>query len=164
MEPINLLDKLNSDDEPTVISTLRKLAKSGEKSVTPPLIELLRQTNSHKIRDETALALSDLRDERAIKPLAEMIQSPVTEGHRGTLVYALSAFNCIEILPLLVDLVISGGFEVSREAFLVIEGIEGEISEDTWFKCKEKIAKNIADASDEKAELLQELYEFFTDE
>jgi HEAT repeat protein len=89
------------------------------------LILQLESSNS-SVRDKAALELMDRRDERAVEPLLRAIAQPENINHRGTLVYALSAFNCDAFLELLVDLVVTGNFEVSCGAFGIIEGAEAD--------------------------------------
>ncbi len=79
------------------------------------------ESSSWSIRDKAAIALMDLGDERAIQPLLCAIAKPENANHRGTLVYALSAFNCEAFVEKLVDLVLTGNFEVSTGAFAIIE-------------------------------------------
>lgn len=156
-----MINQLKSEDESTIISGIQKLAKLGDYSTTPHLIDLIEKTSNSTIRDQIALALRDIGDERAVKAIANLLTDSKTINHRGTLVYALSAFDCTQILLLLVDLVISGGFEVSREAFLVIENIEGEISPNVWDECQNKVKVAMGIASEDKVELLQELSALF---
>lgn len=73
------------------------------------------------MRDTAAIQLMDLGDPSAAQPLIEAICVPENVNHRGTLVYALSAFDCLEHLALLVDLVLNGNYEVSSGAYQIIE-------------------------------------------
>lgn len=73
------------------------------------------------IRDRAALELMDLRDESAVEPLLRAIAKPENINHRGTLVYALSAFDCEPFIEALVDLVLTGNFEVSCGALGILE-------------------------------------------
>ncbi len=85
------------------------------------LIQDLESPNS-SVRDKAALALMDALDERAVEPLLRAISKPENANHRGTLVYALSAFNCEAYLEVVVDLALTGNYEVSAGAC----GILGE--------------------------------------
>ena len=163
-EPTNLINKLSSEQQAIVIDAIKKLADSKystQELVRQKLLSLLQETNNHFIRNEVAIALGDIKEKRAVSIIVELLKNPKTINHRGTLVYALSAFNCADLLPFLIDLVILGGFEVSREAFQIIENIETEIDEDIWFQCKKKLQENLPLVSEEKSILLQELYELF---
>ncbi|RZI58621.1 MAG: HEAT repeat domain-containing protein [Rubrivivax sp.] len=73
------------------------------------------------IRHVAALELMDLSDERALPALWDAIKRPENVNHRGTLVYALSAFDQSEHLESLVTLVLTGNFEVSWGAFSILE-------------------------------------------
>ncbi|MCP2728229.1 HEAT repeat domain-containing protein [Limnofasciculus baicalensis] len=152
-----MIHQLKSEDESRIISGIQEAVDLGDYSTTPYLIDLLEKTSNHTIRDQIALALRDIGDERAVKAIANLLTDVKTLHHRGTLIYALSAFDCTEILPLLVELVISGGFEVSREAFLIVENIEGEIEPNVWNECQHKVKVAIEQASEDKVELLKEL-------
>ncbi len=156
-----MIHQLKSDDKSAVISAIQELVELGDYATIPYLIELLETTSNHTIRDQVALALRDIGDERAVNAIANLLTDSKTINHRGTLVYALSAFDCTEIMPFLVDLIISGGFEVSREAFLVIENIEGEIAPNVWDECQNKVKVDMGIASEDKVELLQELSALF---
>jgi HEAT repeat protein len=87
------------------------------------LIQNLKSTDS-AIRDEAALDLMDIANDKALGPLIEAIRVPENTNYRGTLVYSLSAYNCIEYLDLLVELTVTGSFEVSSNAFNIIEEFE----------------------------------------
>ena len=63
----------------------------------------------------------DIGDQIAVKPILQAISAPENVNHRGTLVYALSGFNCEPFLETLVDLALTGNFEVSTGAFSIIE-------------------------------------------
>lgn len=76
------------------------------------------------IRDQAALALMELGNDAAVAPLISAITRPENVNHRGTLVYALGAFDCRDHVETLVDLALTGNFEVSTGAFLIIEEIE----------------------------------------
>lgn len=79
------------------------------------------ESSSSPIRNKAALALMDLRNEAAVGPLLRAIAKPENVNHRGTLVYALGAFHCEASLEVLVDLALTGNFEVSVNAVGIIE-------------------------------------------
>ncbi len=147
-----------------VSSAIQGLVDLGDYSATLYLIDLLEKTSNHAIRNQVALALRDIGDARAVRPIVNLLTDPKTRNHRGTLIYSLSVFDCSQILPLLVELVISGGFEVSREAFLIIENMEGEIEKEVWHQCKNKVKESLQNTSNgDKVEILNELYSLFNE-
>lgn len=75
-------------------------------------------------RDQAALDLMELKNVAAVVPLLSAIAKPENVNHRGTLVYALGAFNCQDHLEVLVDLALTGNYEVSTSAIQTIEDSE----------------------------------------
>lgn len=73
------------------------------------------------VRNRAALQLMDIGDPRAVEPLLQAIARPENVNHRGTLVFALGAFDGEPFLETLVDLALTGNFEVSTDAFSAIE-------------------------------------------
>ncbi|MCF6325506.1 MAG: HEAT repeat domain-containing protein [Gammaproteobacteria bacterium] len=84
------------------------------------LIKNLKSQES-SVRDAAAIELMDLGEILAVEPLIQAIQNPENVNRRGTLVYALSAFDCRNYLSLLVKLVLTGNYEVASGAFSIIE-------------------------------------------
>jgi HEAT repeat protein len=80
-----------------------RLGDEGVGEAFGPLVELLG--GEHPVlRDAAALALRDLRDQRALQPLTQAIQR---EPHRcSTYIYALQPLDCRPIVEFLVDLYI----------------------------------------------------------
>jgi len=90
------------------------------------LIEALINTNSRTIRNIIAITLRDIGppDADAAAPaLARLLTDPRTEGSRGTLIYALRAFDCSPYIELLVNLANTGGFEVKEESLKTLRKI-----------------------------------------
>ena len=84
------------------------------------LIQDLESPDS-SIRDKAALDLMDIQDVSAVEPLLRAIAKPENVNRRGTLVYALSAFNCEAFLSELVELTLTGNYEVCAGACSIIE-------------------------------------------
>lgn len=73
------------------------------------------------VRDKAALQLMDIGDPCAVDNLLRAISKPENKNHRGTLVYVLSAFDCEPFVEVLVELALTGNFEVSMGALSIIE-------------------------------------------
>ena len=97
------------------------------------------ESPSSSIRNKAALDLMDIGDDSAVGPLLCAISKPDNLNHRGTLVYALGAFNCEPFLEVLVDLVLTGNFEVSTGAYGIIE--ESATSSDAMQRVRRQIQK-----------------------
>jgi len=150
------VDQLHSDNRDLVIKAAHALGDIGDRQAVPILIEMLQKTLEPAIRNAVAIGLRELGDERALYPIVSLINDPITESNRGTLIYALEGFNCRQLLPFLVDLVITGNFEVSHQAFSVIESIDAEIDSETLNICVQKL-KNALLVDEMKADLLEDL-------
>lgn len=74
-------------------------------------------------RNKLAILLSDFGKELAVIPIIKMIKDPRTKGNRGTLLYALEELDCSLYLDFLFSLMIEDNFEVSRQAYLIIEKV-----------------------------------------
>ncbi len=95
-------------------------AKSGDNPVEQ-LIDLLERTDT-KVQSKIALALMELKDDRAIVPLLEKAQ--LKSNYTGSIVYALSHFNCQGHEKTLFDIGLKGGFEVRQMALMALEKID----------------------------------------
>jgi hypothetical protein len=156
-----LLNQLGSPDPQKVVDATQELAFRHEQTAASPLLEILRSTSDATVRNTAALALSDLQDPRVFNVLVDLLKDDRTRGNRGTLLYALGAYDCSPVLPLLVEFVIEGNFEVSRQALSLISGIETEVDERTWNASTERLRTALESASQERYPLLLELLSLF---
>jgi HEAT repeat protein len=159
-----LIDHIKSGDPQRIVEAARECASRHEASATPYLLETLQGTHDAAVRNAVALALSDLKSPSAFSVLVDLLRSDRTRGSQGTLLYALGAYDCSSILPLLVDLVIEGNFEVSRQAFSLISGIETELDERAWKSCSERLRSALKVATEERRLLLEELVSLFEED
>jgi hypothetical protein len=158
----NYLERLQSSNPELVIEAAHALGDLGDERAVPILIELLQTTTDPDIRDAAAVGLRELGDQSALHPLVSLINDPKTEGNRGTLVYALEGLDCASVIPLLVDLVINSNFEVSHQAFTVIDSIDSEVDEGILNLCIQKVQDALSE-NEEKADLLEDLVDLLSD-
>ena len=156
-----LLDRIQSGDSQKIIEAAREISSRQEGSAGPYLLDVLRMTNDAAVRNAVALALSDLKDASAFDVLVDLVKSERTHSNRGTLLYALGAYDCSSLLPLLLDLVIDGNFEVSRQAFSLISGIEIQLDESTWQDYLKRLRSAVLVSTEERRPLLEELMSRF---
>ncbi|HEY1396410.1 HEAT repeat domain-containing protein [Roseateles sp.] len=111
------------------------------------------------IRHVAALELMDRGELRAVPALWSAISRPENVNHRGTLVYALSAFDQSEHLESLVTLVLTGNFEASWGAFTVLE--DSSRSLESRERIRAQLAQHPAEslAQEHHAEALEALLE-----
>lgn len=158
-----LLDRLQSPERRSVVAAAHALGATQNPWALQPLLDLLRSTSDPVIRNAAAVGLRDLGDARAVPSLVELLRDPKTEGYRGTLLYALAAFDCGPHLLLLVDLAIHDNFEVSRQAFLAIENIESDIPPEALVESRARLKAALAGPlSDEQRTFLADLAELMS--
>jgi len=80
------------------------------------LIALLAGGANPIVWNSAAIGLRDLGDARAVPALLSKLAARTTEGARGTLIYALQAFDCAPFVETLLDRAITRNYEVTREA------------------------------------------------
>ena len=93
------------------------------------------------IRNHAAVALMDLHESEAIGPLLEAIENPTHRNERGTLIYALSGFDCKDKFHQLFRWALEGGYEATGEALSIICEQDVQADADTLSKCKALLAQ-----------------------
>jgi hypothetical protein len=159
-----LLERIQSGDASAIVDAAREIARRGDTTACPSLRQILTTTESTEVRNAVALALSDVKDPLMMDLLIELVKDPRTAGNRGTLLYALGAYDCASILPLLVSFVVEGNFEVSRQALSIISTIAAVLDEATWRTCSERVREGLRTATEERRPLLEELLALFDQE
>ncbi|WP_315906708.1 HEAT repeat domain-containing protein [Priestia koreensis] len=135
---------------------LEEVGTNKYEPAIPLLIEFLKSTDNHLLRNSIALTLSDIENEIAVEPLIEMINDPKTLGFRGSLLFALKPFDCSSHLETLIYHLLSGNFEVQMEAYqLIEENIHSDLSDDVILKCIIKVKKEL-DEIERKKEILSD--------
>ena len=160
----SLLARAKSAEPNVAVDAIRALGALGDSRAGAPLVALLKATTDHGIRSTTAIALHDLAADVALAPLVELIEDPKTRGYRGSLVAALRAFDCGPYLDKLVDWVVEGNFEVSHEAFMVIEELESTMTLESVEAARNKVRDAQAQIHPaEKRALLDDLLELLSE-
>lgn len=146
-----------------VQEVIRIIADIGDKKyeeAIPLLIKYLQDTDNNILRNEIAIALSDIGCHEAVEPIIKMIKSAKTIGNRGTLLYALESFDNASHIEMIVDLLYEDNFEVSRQALILIErminDVPVEIKQKYIWKMRNEI-ENLQDKIDFLTESLEVL-------
>ncbi|WP_409292470.1 HEAT repeat domain-containing protein [Peribacillus sp. SCS-37] len=145
---INALDNGRLEE---AASLIEKAGQIKDKEAVPLLINYLKSTENHNIRNLIALALSDIGDGRAVKPLIEMINDPKTSGNRGTLLYALKPFDCSPFLETLIRHLLTGNFEVQLTSFeLIEENVHSPVSDEVLLNTILKVKNELSEIERKK--------------
>lgn len=153
---INQLILSNKIDE--ALHFIEEIGKMKDTATVPLLLELLTTTENHLIRNQTAIALSDMGCQEAVEPIIELLQDPKTLGYRGSLLYALEPLNYSDHIGILLEFVISGNFEVSRNSFLLLEQVKDQITPELKQEYRNKM-NTIIEGLEEEIEFLEEAIE-----
>lgn len=108
---------------------VRELAAGGSTIENDILLRELAETDDPRLRNELALALSDLGEEQAVDVLIELVQQRRTQGYRGTLLYALEPLDYARHHKVLIEQLIGGGYEASEQAYTLLENISSTFTE-----------------------------------
>jgi hypothetical protein len=130
-----IIKQLSNPDVDAVFRALCGLDLSLAIEIIPDLLNLLKSTNSYKIKHQIALILYDTKDPRCVPFLIDEIQSSFNIGHVGTLIYACEAFDCSEYLPLFVDIVSKDHGEAGWSASSVIRNMKGPFNKAQYDEC-----------------------------
>ncbi|MFD4707950.1 HEAT repeat domain-containing protein [Gottfriedia sp. NPDC058432] len=142
---------IESDKVESAERILEEIGETKQENCIPLLIEYLKSTDNHRIRNSIAIALSDIGSKKAIEPLIEMINDPKTLGNRGSLFYALKAFDCSAHLETLVYHLLTGNFEVQANTFqLIEENINSDINDEVLSKCILKVKEELNELERQK--------------
>lgn len=153
-----LKEKIENNDIEEAEKMIEEIGRRKFVQAVPILISYLKSTDNHGLRNKMAVALSDIGSPEAVDPLITVLKEPRIIGNRGTLLYALEQFDCSDQLELLVDFLIEGNFEVSRQALIIIDLITRDIDKNVIQKCITKIEKEI-ETHEEKIDFLEESLE-----
>ncbi|BCY10250.1 HEAT repeat domain-containing protein [Actinoplanes sp. L3-i22] len=156
-----LIRRLESADPEVVDAAIQELGRQRARAAAPALLDLLRTSDDATIRNAAALALSDMAVPDLLGVVAGLLDDPRTAHSRGTLLYALGTddYDCRPLLPRLVELAITGGWEVRVSAAGLISQIEGEMDADVFDRAHERL--RTAHAADPANEVLGPLLELF---
>jgi hypothetical protein len=125
-------------------------------AIPAKLIEKLSSPQP-SIRNAAAMELMDLGNAEAIPFLINAIEHPDNRNARGTLIYALSAFDCSKLFSHLFRWVSEGGFEAAGEALNIIHNQELSPSHLERPACEKIVAQLRGTSNLENTNLASEL-------
>jgi uncharacterized protein (UPF0147 family) len=139
-----------------VMKILDEVVTQNDISCNEYLIEQLRTTENHLLRNQIALTLSDLKCQEMVDVIIELIQDPKTNGYRGTLIYSLEPLIYLDHIDIILDLCLNGNLEVKLQSLQLIKQVKGKIPKKIRKKYKEILEDQIEELIDNK-KFLKEL-------
>ncbi|WP_436531894.1 HEAT repeat domain-containing protein [Actinoplanes sp. HUAS TT8] len=153
-----LLARLVGADPDAAREAALELGDRRDYEAVPVMLEVLATTPDTRVRNGVAYALSAMRIPETFDVVVALLREERTRGARGTLLFALRPFDCLSILPLLVEIVIDDTWESSREAAYLISEVE-VIPVEAWEPLRERL--RAARVDDERRETIEFLLGFF---
>ncbi|MBY0204559.1 HEAT repeat domain-containing protein [Paenibacillus cucumis Kampfer et al. 2016] len=118
---------------------MTRIAEVGEKrdrSSVEFLIGILTETKNALVRNQVAIALRDIGDNRAVYPLIEALSNAQLRRSRGTLLYAMEEMHYEPYIEIIVALIGDASLEVRLQSFLLFEKVAEKLSEQQKQVCK----------------------------
>ena len=159
-----LKSKLFSSDTKVVLSALNSLKDKGNKDYLPLLFELLLSKPEDEVQKEIVKLLGTIKDKETIPSFVEALEDSRFSAIRKEILTACwqNGLDFSEHMRVFVTLVIEGEWEVSFEAFTVIENLEFFPQEDELKDIKLTIARALKEANEQKAYFLEEILKMAT--
>jgi len=131
-----------SDDWKLVCSSADRLGEIGGDEVVNFLIALL-DLDKPGIRNRAALALEDIKDNRALEPLLKAIFKNENHNYNGTMVFALESLDCSEKLKEIFQILFYESYEAKISADAILSDQKFEFTkqdlvdiQEMWEDCK----------------------------
>ncbi|MBU5352587.1 HEAT repeat domain-containing protein [Paenibacillus barcinonensis] len=121
---------------------MTRIAELGEKrdqSSVEFLIDILTEAKNALVRNQVAIALKDIGDNRAVYPLIEALSNAQLRRSRGTLLYAMEEMHYEPHIEIIVALIGDTSLEVRLQSFLLFEKVADKLSEQQKQVCKNVI-------------------------
>lgn len=145
--------QLRSSDPSERIAASQSIIKHHRNIAFKAFVQLLQSKKSY-VRDNAALGLRKLKDDRAIPFLLSAIHKPENKHFNGTLVYALEVLDCKNIFLTLIDLALHGDYEVQCHALNILREQGFTVTKEEIEKAERAIEEFSSNPTCEDAELL----------
>jgi hypothetical protein len=146
-----------SGDCELVKSSAVRLGKIGGDSVVDFLISLIALDNS-SIRNLAALALEEIKDNRAVEPLINSIFKKENLNYNGTMVFALESLDCSKNFKDIFKILFYQGYEAKMSAYAILDEQEFDFNDNDlleiqriWDECLQnpRLCPDFEDSKDD---------------
>jgi hypothetical protein len=155
----HIQQQLFSGDKQTVLSAIEHIRAYGENNMLPFIFGLLSVEKDEEIILAIKKLLSDLTNQSSANYIVEAIHSAKNNKVLKLLVSSCweNKLDFSEYLPEFVSLVLSGNFEVSFEAFTVIENMNVNFPRELVNEQIHSLKNKVHEVGEEKQYLFMEL-------
>lgn len=153
------IQSLRSSNRTAILATLDELRSEGDISVLPELFSLMLVQEDQEVLNKILSLLNDLKDKDAVEILTEAIANPEYEKIRTSLVAACwqNGLSYGKHINIFVDVVVSGDYSASIEAFTVIEEAAGELEQEERQALVRSLKTKLKQVDEQKKALFVEL-------
>ena len=120
MDANSLITKILVGEWSEKVDAADELARIASSEVVDVLSCLLTNSDG-EIRNAAALALREIGDSAAVRPLLDAIQRPENHRNRSTLVYALETLDCSRHFIDIFRLALSSKYDVQMSALSILD-------------------------------------------
>lgn len=150
---------LSSEKEETVLAKLNELKSRGKAIILPYVLNLLKSSNSTKVREEVIFIISNVKDQNSVPHIIKYIQQ--NQGHEfiSQVIAACwqSQLDYSKNLNTFIKCFISGDYQVAIESFTVIEEMLWRSDSASISECKRNLEDGIGNIDPAKMPLYNEL-------
>jgi len=165
---VELLKKLDSKEPKDVISAIKSLKVSGDKTVIEPLVKLFSTTQNNAIKNEIRDLLNTLKSTDAPQEVIKCLSNTKYDVANTMLLSSIWNSNLDYTLYLdeIVKAATRGDMMDAMECLTIIENMEGTLDEqkimDPLIDLKSYLVENASDSS-QKNQLLKEVAQVLTE-
>jgi hypothetical protein len=154
-----LLKKLRSGDEITILKAIHDLRSSGNLDYIPVLFEILNSSGSEAVHREMAVFFADIKDARVIPLYIQGLKDPALEGARAVIASACwqSGMDYSRHLEIFLEIFLESDYLTSLESFSVIEQSLENMTDEEITRGREMLLDGLKQINEEKKPLAREL-------
>ena len=160
-EKINpkIKENLFSSNPGTVIAAINKIKEKGNKLYIPLLFDMLNSQPEKEIENEILKLLATVRDKETTESFIVAITNkkykPIWKSILTTCWQ--NGLDFSNHLPVFADIIINEDWEISFEAFTIIDNLDSLPKQKIVNETKEKISAALETATEQKTYFLQEV-------
>lgn len=158
MENKEIIKNLSSNNQNSILKTLKYISSEGNSEVLIHVLKLLKSTKDSLIKDEIIKILENLKNQDCANVIIDSIKDISLRNELSILVSACwkNGLKYEENIEVFVDIFIESDFQLAFDAFTVIDNFEQLNAQDAD-KCIVKLNNAIENVKEDKKQLLNEL-------
>jgi len=150
---------LKSNDTNAVLKTIEEIRDDGSNELLRDLAKLLCSTKNKEIKESIYNLFCDLKNQSSVDKLITFITSNELKKAKKTLLSACwqTRLDFSDYLELFIDIVIKEPFELSFEAFTVVENNESKVTRDRKNELIEYTKAKLSSIADQNLDLAHDI-------